>query len=936
MTPRGTRSALVAIAAAAAVAFGLGGAGSADGVVAPSGDWLSFGRTPDNLRHSPLTEITPANVANLGRVYTVDFRRVDPDVRNGQQSYPLAIGGTLYVTTANNFVFAVDGATGRVKWQYKPPNYGTFVNFGIAANRGLAYCGGRIFMTTLDMKLVALRPSDGAEVGKIAISQFVPNASADYGYSQTSTAVCANGKLVLGAAGSEYGVRGYVMAFNTDLTPAWPNPYWTIPPELQSWRSRSRIVGGGVVWTPVTIDERTNTVYFGTGSGTPNFFKELHPGPNPRTNALVAVELRTGKQRWWRQLVQNDQWNYDVAQPPLVYDGKVGGQSRRVVSVATKEGVWFAFDARTGQPFHQRVKVLDRVEHPPLRAGQPVNIFPSALGGLNYSPASYDPRTNYIFNAAAETGAVLIQQKLTSTQRRRKLILGDVYLGLANGSFGGVLANWRDHGSISAIDVSTGRRVWKIRTPEPERGGVTTTASGLGFAGGGDGVLRAFDLRTGRVLRTFQTGRQIAAGPTIFSAGGKQYVAIAVGGTPTSSGGGLASQLQVFALDGNRQESAPPPNLPRTLPTPSSRVVTTPAPEAVQMPTRTPAVTASPARIVAAAPSVIRVWDPDSDNVRTVMGRLLVGGKPVSRAVVAVDRYRLAPTDSAGRFSYPLDVTVPRRHLVHVVDASRAQVDGRALTDTERRSVLAATGGFEAGYEISDLNVKPQADGTVLVTGRAAYAGGTAPPSVSRYTYRLSGTITDASGKPVQGAVVVTRTQDRDFWTFSQPSNANGRYTSFFAAADTSSDDPVPLQVQVAVGTVSYSSGIVNNVPFKRLQSATMDIKLPASSRAPLPLPTATSDAGAVYQGTLVGIRGPNGVVKPVSATWPDSAGRFRLVLPASLRGKSLRLWAAPLQTFSTVEARPGGPVAPSTWPAGLSPRLPRDGPQVRISGGRA
>jgi alcohol dehydrogenase (cytochrome c) len=927
------------VAGALLLACGL--AASAGSVVAPSGDWLAFGRTPDNLRHSPLTEVTPGNVANLGRVYTVDFRRVDPDVRNGQQGYPLAIDGTLYVTTANNFVFAVDGATGNVKWRYKPPNYGVFVNFGIAANRGLAYCGGRLFMTTLDMKLVALRPSDGAEVGKIALSQFVPNASADYGYSQTSTPVCANGKLVMGAAGSEYGVRGYVMAFNPDLTPAWPNPYWTIPPELQSWRRQSRIVGGGVVWTPVTIDARSNTVYFGTGSGTPNFFKDLHPGPNPRTNAIVAVDLRTGKQRWWQQLVQNDQWNYDVAQPPLVYDGRVGGQTRRIVSVATKEGVWFAFDARTGRPFHQRVRVLDRVEHPPLRPGQPVNIFPSALGGLNYSPASYDPKTNYIFNAAAETGAVLIQDKLTPTQKRRRLIFGDVFLGLQNGSFGGVLASWKDHGSISAIDVSTGRRVWKFQTPEPERGGVTTTTTGLGFAGGGDGVLRAFDVRNGRVLWTFQTGRPIAGGPTIFSAGGKEYIAVTVGGTPTSSNGGTASQLQVFALGASKQQSPPPPSLtlpaavtkPAALATPS-RVAAAPPTSTTAPGSRAIAVVGPAARLATDTPSVVRLWSPDSDNTRSVGGRLLLRGRPVSGAVLSVDRFRLAPTDSEGRFRYDLDVTVARRHLVNVVDVSRARVAGRALNEGERRALLGSSGGLEAGYRISDLGTRRQANGTVVVSGRVSYGDGSAAPLVSLYTYRLSGTITDAAGRPVQGAIVVTRTQDRDFWTFSQPSNANGRYTSFFAAADRTNDDPVPLQVQVAVGPVSYSSGIVNNVRFKRLQSATMDVRLPARPGVPLPLPTATSSVGAIYQGTLVGVRTPNGVVKPVSARWPDGSGRFRIVLPASVRDTTLRLWAAPFQAYSISEARPGGPVAESIWPTALSPRLPRSGPALRIDGG--
>ena len=123
----------------------------------PPGDWLAFGRTPDNSRLSPLTEITPANVAQLQRAYILDFQRIDPDVRRGQQSYPLALDGKLYVTTNDDNVFALDGATGKVLWQYKPSNSGFFKNFGIAANRGLAYCDGRLFISQLDMKLVALQ-----------------------------------------------------------------------------------------------------------------------------------------------------------------------------------------------------------------------------------------------------------------------------------------------------------------------------------------------------------------------------------------------------------------------------------------------------------------------------------------------------------------------------------------------------------------------------------------------------------------------------------------------------------------------------------------------------------------------------------------------------------------------------------------------------------
>jgi hypothetical protein len=183
------------------------------------------------------------------------------------------------------------------------------------------------------------------------------------------------------------------------------------------------------------------------------------------------------------------------------------------------------------------------------------------------------------------------------------------------------------------------------------------------------------------------------------------------------------------------------------------------------------------------------------------------------------------------------------------------------------------------------------------------------------FTYRLSGTITDASGRPVAGATVVTRTQDRDFWTFSQPSDAAGHYTSFFTASDERGVNPVPLTVQVASGSVSYASPVNRNVNFTALRSATMNVQLPASPTGVLALPAATSFPGAVYEGTLVGVSGPGGVIKPVRATWPDAHGRFTLVLPGSARGKPLRVWENYSTFFQTHNAVPGGPIDLSAWP---------------------
>jgi PQQ-dependent dehydrogenase (methanol/ethanol family) len=905
-----------------------------DGATAPpmaDGNWLGFGRTPDNTRHSPLTEITPANVAQLGRVYTDDFKKIDPTVKIGEQSYPVAVDGQLYVTSNDDNVFKIDAATGKVLWQYKPADTGVFKNFGIVANRGVAYCNGKLFLLTLDMHINELSPVDGHLVKRVTIAHDVPGAGSNYGYSETSAPICANGRVVFGAAGSEYGTRGFVMAYTTNLVPAWPSPYWTIPPAQQAWRSQSRIAGGGNVWTPVTVDTSTDTVFFGTGSATPLYFPSVRPGPNPRTDSLIAVDLKTGLTKWWQQLISGNQWSYDVAQPPLVYDGKVGGKTHHIVSVASMEGVWFAFDAATGKPFYQRVKVIDRVEHPSLQPGQPVTIYPSSIGGLNYSPASYDAATNYVFNAAAETASQLVQSQLTPAQKHNKFVLGAVFLGVQNGNFGTQLAGWHDHGSISAIDVATGQRVWKFQTPEPERGGVTTTASGLGFAGGGDGNLRAFDLKTGKILWTFQTGAQIASGPTIFSAAGKEYVAITVGGTPTSSNGGTASQLQVFAIGGASTQS-PGPKLSSYRPgNAAGKVITTGGPLARNtLPKRSQTSSARSAaggggRIDTQSGLYVQEWNAASQNSQLVTGDVLLHGKPVSGVAMQVGDYPLpGVTNSSGQFSYRVDTTLPARHVTSVASLANARIGGRALSAAERSAIAGLHNGFTVGYNVTDLHTTRGSGGNVVLTGRAVYGSGKPVPPVVLFTYQLSGTVTDAAGKPVVGAIVVSRTQDRDFWTFSKPTDASGHYTSFFAASDESGADPVPLTVQVASGTTSFSSGFGPTVKFGLLKSATLDIQLPGSPTAVMALPTATSYQGAIYEGLILGVSGPNGLVRPVSASWPDRNGRFRLTLPASVRGKKLSIWEDLSPVFSSFPAAPGGRFDMKSYPTKVLQRYPQ------------
>jgi hypothetical protein len=235
--------------------------------------------------------------------------------------------------------------------------------------------------------------------------------------------------------------------------------------------------------------------------------------------------------------------------------------------------------------------------------------------------------------------------------------------------------------------------------------------------------------------------------------------------------------------------------------------------------------------------------------------------------------------------------------------------------------VSAASGGFVVGYRIDGLRARRQPNGTIVVTGRLVGADGQAPPLVHLQTYQLQGTITDASGKPVEGAVVITRTLDRDFWTHSSASDANGHYTSFFSASDEANDDPVPLSVGVAYGNVSYGGVTGTNAPFKRLRSSTLNIRLGSGTSYTLGAPSPY--VGAVYSGLVVGVLAGGKVVKPIAARWPDAHGAFAITLPASARGKTLRFWENQRQFFSRFAARPGGPVDVASWPSALGVAVP-------------
>ena len=270
---------------------------------------------------------------------------------------------------------------------------------------------------------------------------------------------------------------------------------------------------------------------------------------------------------------------------------------------------------------------------------------------------------------------------------------------------------------------------------------------------------------------------------------------------------------------------------------------------------------------------------------------------------------------------------MPGRHVVRVASVTGATDDGHKLTAAEQSQVLAAKSGINVGYSISDVSTRSGPEGSIVLRGRLSYAQDQAPHPVQLYSYELTGTITDPSGKPVKGAIVTTRTNDHKFWTFSRPTGANGKYTSFLVAADQEGDDPVPMTVAVSVGESAYTEPIVDFINFSTLKSSTLNIQLPANPGTTLAKSLLSPQAidGAFYRGLLVGVVGGRGrVIKPLSAKWPDENGRFELVLPASARGLVAKVWETERQFFSTKVAKPGGAVDPAVYPTSLAADTPQ------------
>lgn len=518
-----------------------------DGFRDPS-RWLMYSGDYTGQRHSPLTQLTPANVNRLTPQWTfqTDLSAFMSTGRSGGlQSVPLVIDGVLYFTGNHNVVWAIDARSGRQIWRYQrtmPADVPSSTTRGLT--RGLAVLGNRLYLGTLDAHLVALDIKTGHLVWDTPIEDY------HQFYSITSAPLAISGnKIVVGIGGGDRGAhRFFLDAYDAESGKrAWR--FYTVPspgePGSETWpNAESMARGGGATWTIGSYDPDLNLVYWGTGN--PYGATETRAGDNLYTCSLIALDGDTGKLRWYYQAVPHDIHDYDAAQIPVLADLKIGGQTRKAVLFGPKIGYLYVLDRATGKFLggHAMVESARNWAKEIRADGRPVlspekedgtKCLPDIHGGTNYWPPSYDPAQGLFFVTVHEVCEIFnVQQP------------GQVSAAPGSWTVGG-----SGYAALRAFDPLTGKQKWEYRYPPSDfgltgvsqarsgqgiglSGGITSTASDLIFSGDNEGNFIAFDSRTGKPLWHYQTGSPVWGSAAVtYLLDGKQHVLIASGLTLT-------------------------------------------------------------------------------------------------------------------------------------------------------------------------------------------------------------------------------------------------------------------------------------------------------------------------------------------------------------------------------------------------------------------
>jgi len=536
-----------------------------------SSNWALHGGGTDESNYSPLGSIKADNIGRLGLAWSLDLA---DEVT--LEATPLAVDGILYFTGSYAAVYAVDARSGRLLWKYDPQTWKynpakQAMNFG--ANRGVAYANGRIYSAVLDGRLIALE----AGTGRLLWS--VDTVPRDDFHTVTGAPCVFNGKVIIGNAGADSNMRGYVTAYDQAtgrqlwrfyLAPGRPeenrgNPAMEAAAKTwghgEYWKSGT----GGTVWNGITFDPELNRIYLGTGNASPWNPRVRDPGggDNLYTAAIVALNADTGQYAWHYQLNPRESWDYDADEQMTLADLVIGGARHRVLMQAPKNGFFYVLDRDTGRLISAgKIGTVTWADHIDRATGRPVEapnvryetgetiLYPSMLGAHNWQSMSFDPQTGLVYIPYMQLGA-----RYTTRAKPGEFVFGGMtpepYLG---GPEDG-------HGALVAWDPVAQQARWRAPIGTIWNGGTLATAGKLVFQGTGDGYFSAYDARTGQRLWRFNAGLGIVAAPISYAVNGRQYVSVLVGYGGTTAAvsdilnagwkfGAQPRRLLTFSLDG--------------------------------------------------------------------------------------------------------------------------------------------------------------------------------------------------------------------------------------------------------------------------------------------------------------------------------------------------------------------------------------------------
>jgi alcohol dehydrogenase (cytochrome c) len=483
-------------------------------------------------RFYPAGQITTKNVGKLHVAWIFQT-----EVRESMETSPIVVNGIMYVTTSFSHVYALDAKTGEELWHYKHP-LGPITTYCCGPNnRGVAVYDDKVYLATLDAKLVALDAKSGSKVWQSDVGD------PELGYSETMAPTAVKSKILVGTNGGEYGIRGFVKAFDAkdgkllwtfNTTPENSAGVWAekdatgrdmhrnIQAEKDALAKNGdpyKTLGGGV-WQNPSVDLATNRIYFVVGNPSPDLDGSVRPGDNLYTDSLVSVDLDTGKYVCHFQYIAHDLWDLDSVSPTVLVDAKgKDGKTIPAVLHAGKTGHIYVNDRKDCSLIRFSQAMVPQENMWTLPTAEGARMLPGANGGVEWSPIATNPKLSLAY-------AINLHQPMTYQVQNSPYPKGKLWLG---GAFK-VIPTEASAGNVTAVDYNTGKIKWQVKTPQPMIGGILATAGGVVFTGEGNGNFRAYDAANGKILWTFQAGAGVNAPPSSYMLGGKQYIVVGAGG----------------------------------------------------------------------------------------------------------------------------------------------------------------------------------------------------------------------------------------------------------------------------------------------------------------------------------------------------------------------------------------------------------------------